>query len=270
MRLEHLGHGTAYSIFPLTNPPLDWSSGNWATYHQELTEEEEGLFAKDVDVSDYTVWLIFEGTSFPTSMADYKAVWVSPDVTNESLQTQLNSITSTLSSLTSPIVYNPTYSGTWFTSQAEMEREFSVAGVSNRTADYSGSDKTTLINEIIVQATNEAKAVLNQLFDDSDLATHPWIRRRTTLIGCYFLSIRLGNDSEYYTQYLDAIADFQDLIDGKYNLGIAVTGGCRASMINVSSDNRYPFTPMRVDTLTSTSESQGADFPKYYVPYYWM
>lgn len=263
-RLEHIGSASAYSIFPLTNPPIDWTSGNWNTYKLNLTQEEPGLHTTNVDEVTYPTWLVFQGTSFPSSMSDYKAVW------SYDSKSQLSRIEAAIAALTSPIVYSPSYSGTWFTSQAEMEREFSVAGVSNRTNDFSGGDVTTLMNEIIVQATYESKAVLNQLFEDVDLAAHPWVRRRSTLIACYLLSIRRGNDSEYYNQYLDAIADFQDLIDGRYNIGLAVTGGCRAAMINVATDNRLSFAPIRVDTVSSTSSTQGVNFPKYYTPYVWM
>ena len=267
-RLEFLGSGAAYSAFPLTNPPIDWTAPNWAIHSIPLLEEEEGLWAEDVDEDVSTTWLVFEGASLPSSMASYKAVWTVPN--NEDLQSQLAIIQSAVAALTSPIVYSPSYSGTWFTSQAEMERVVTVAGVANRVNDYTGGDVTTVMNEVIVEATNEAKAILNQLFDDVDLATHPWIRRRCTLIGCYFLSIRKGNDSEYYNQFLDALADFQDLVDGKYNLGLPIAGGVRAAMVNVSSDNRFPYTPIRADYLTSTSGMQGLNFVRFYAPFAWL
>ncbi len=266
-RLEHLGSGAAYSAFPLTNPPIDWTSPNWATYSIPLLEEEEGLWAEDVDETVSTTWLVFEGTTLPASMAAYKAVWTVPN--NEDLQSQLEIIQSAVAALTSPIVYSPSYSGMYFTSQAEMEREFSVTGVSNRVDDYSGGDVTTLMNEIIIQATSEVKAILNSIFDDEDLVTNVWVRRRATLIGCYFLSIRRGNPSEYYNQYLDAMADLQDARDGKVFLDIAISGQ-RALMVNVSTDNRYPFQPIRVDTVSSTSGTEGINFVRYYIPYSFM
>jgi len=158
-----------------------------------------------------------------------------------------------------------------FTSKAEMEREFSVAGVNNRLTDYLNPvDQEEVLDEIIDQATSEAKAILNQLFDDSDLSTKTWIRRRCTIIACYFLSIRKGNDSEYFSQYLDALADFQDLIDGRYSLDLPVAGGMRAAMVNIATDNRFSFAPIRADHISSTSGKQGLNFVRFYVPYVWF
>lgn len=160
----------------------------------------------------------------------------------------------------------------YFTTRTEMERLFSVGAVELRRDDFEGNDveKANVLQEIVVQATYEVKAILNSIFDDSDLAAHPWVRRRATIIGCYMLSIRRGNDAQYYNEYLDALADLQDLLEGKLYIGLPTSVGASASMVNVSTDNRFPFSPVRADPATSTDYLQGIKFPRYYTPYYWL
>ena len=157
-----------------------------------------------------------------------------------------------------------------FTTQEELERLFSSQAIEYRRDDFDVSDPEYLsvLEEIIDQATLEAKAILNKIFDDVDLNGNLWVRRRCTIIGCYLFSIRRGNDSQYFQEYLDALSDLEGLVEGEYYLGLPVSTP-RTAMFNVHTDNRFPVAPIRVDIYTSTSTS-GPRFFQWFRPYYWI
>lgn len=160
----------------------------------------------------------------------------------------------------------------YFTSKAELERLFSSLGIEYRRDDFADypSEYTKVLLEIISQATYEVKAILNKLFEDSDLFRSIWVRRRATIIGCYLFSIRRGNDSQYYNEYLDALADLNDLLEGKLYLEELPSGpGTRVGFYNISTDNRRPAHSVRVDSVTS-SDLLGVKFPQWYRPYLWF
>ena len=153
-----------------------------------------------------------------------------------------------------------------FTSREELERLFSVDAIDYRIDDAAEDS----LEEIVDQSTYEAKAILNKIFEDSDLSNNLWVRRRTTIIGCYLLSIRRGNDSQYAAEYYNALADMQDLVDGRLYLPDLPRGTAHVVVgINVNSDNRTPLTPMRVDWASATS-LQGVNFIQRYRPFMWL
>jgi len=160
----------------------------------------------------------------------------------------------------------------YFTSQTELERLFSTLGIEYRRDDFANysSEYTKVLFEIIAQATYEVKAILNKLYDDVDLSQSIWIRRRATIIGCYLFSIRRGNDSQYFNEYLDALEDFNNLLTGKLYLEELPSGAAtRVGFYNVATDNRHPAQSVRVDALSS-SDLIGVKFTQWYRPYLWL
>lgn len=161
---------------------------------------------------------------------------------------------------------------TTFTSEEEMKELFSVDGVDLRRADFaSTSDEyDNVLTRTINNATLEALAILGKTFDAVDLANNGWVRRRTTIIGCYLLSIRLGNPSQYTGQYFDALNDFQNLVDGNFYFEDLPRSNSLAMVaLNISSDNRTPLAPIRTDWLSAT-DTVGIKWFQLYMPFSWF
>jgi hypothetical protein len=166
-----------------------------------------------------------------------------------------------------------TVDSTYYTSLAEIQRLFSVDAVENRRDDYTAlePDYVDTMNEIIIRAHYEVKSIINKLFDDSVAKPHPWIRARATYIGAYLLSIRRGNDSQYFNEYLEALEDLTALVNGeRYLDDLPANVTSQAVFLNVSSDNRYPFTPMRIDPISATPDVSGVRFVQRYIPFSWL
>lgn len=160
-----------------------------------------------------------------------------------------------------------------YTSKEEMERLFSRDGIEYRSDDYNPTSESDFYNDVVEEKIEEAswevKAILNKKFDDASAHQNKWIRRRATIIACYLLSIRRGNDAQYFNEYLDAKFDLEEAVNGKVQLGIPSGRFVRPGMINVSSDNRFAYAPMRADFFTST-DLQGIKYWNYYRPYLWV
>jgi hypothetical protein len=155
-----------------------------------------------------------------------------------------------------------------FTSEEEMERLLSEDGALLHTDDV--SDNEEMLYEIIERATGRVKQVLNKSFDDVNLAQSPRVREIATIIGCYLLSIRRGNPSLYQEQYIEAMSDLEQIADGELYLSeLPRSGNTVAVFQNVSSDNRFPFSPIRVDAITST-RSVGGQFLNRMIPFLWL
>lgn len=155
-----------------------------------------------------------------------------------------------------------------FTSEEEMERLLSEDGTLLHTDDV--SDNEEMLYELAERATGRVKQVLNKSFDDVNLKNSPRIREIATIIGCYLLSIRRGNPSLYQEQYVEAMSDLEQIADGDLYLSeLPRSGNTLVVFQNVSSDNRFPFSPIRVDAITST-RSVGGQFLNRMIPFLWL
>ena len=132
------------------------------------------------------------------------------------------------------------------------------------------TDNDEIIYELIERATGRIKQVLNKSFDDVNLAQSPRIREIATIVGCYLLSIRRGNPSLYAEQYVEALADLEQIANGELYLSeLPRSGNTQVVFQNVSSDNRFPYSPIRVDAITS-SRTVSSQFLNRMVPFLWL
>jgi len=155
-----------------------------------------------------------------------------------------------------------------FTSEDEMLRLVSEDGTLLHTDDVADNDE--VIYEIAERATGRIKQVLNKSFDDINLTQSPRIREIATIIGCYLLSIRRGNPSLYAEQYVEALADLEQIANGELYLAeLPRSGNTLVVFQNVSSDNRFPFSPIRVDAITSNRTVSG-QFLNRMIPFLWL
>jgi hypothetical protein len=155
-----------------------------------------------------------------------------------------------------------------FTSEDEMNRLISEDGALLHTDDV--ADNEEVMYELCERATGRIKQVLNKSFDDINLKDSPRIREIATIIGCYLLSIRRGNPSLYAEQYIEALTDLDQIATGDLFLSeLPRSGNTLVVFQNVSSDNRFPFTPIRVDSITS-NRTVGGQFLSRMIPFLWL
>lgn len=155
-----------------------------------------------------------------------------------------------------------------FTSEDEIMRLISEDGTLLHTDDVADNDE--IIYELIERATGRIKQVLNKSFDDVNLAQSPRIREIATIVGCYLLSTRRGNPSLYAEQYVEALADLEQIANGElYISELPRSGNTLVVFQNVSSDNRFPYSPIRVDAITS-SRTVSSQFLNRMVPFLWL
>lgn len=155
-----------------------------------------------------------------------------------------------------------------FTSEDEMNRLISEDGTLLHTDDVADNDE--VLYEIAERATGRVKQQLNKGFDDVNLKDSPRIREITTIIGCYLLSIRRGNPSLYAEQYVEALADLEQIANGDLFLSeLPRSSNTLVVWQNVSSDNRFPFSPIRVDAITS-NRTVGNQFLNRMIPFLWL
>ncbi len=155
-----------------------------------------------------------------------------------------------------------------FTSEDEMNRLISEDGALLHTDDV--ADNEEVMYELCERATGRIKQVLNKSFDDINLKDSPRIREIATIIGCYLLSIRRGNPSLYAEQYIEALTDLDQIATGDSFLSeLPRSGNTLVVFQNVSSDNRFPFTPIRVDSITS-NRTVGGQFLSRMIPFLWL
>jgi hypothetical protein len=155
-----------------------------------------------------------------------------------------------------------------FTSSEEIKRLFSEDGLDMHTDDF--SDSSEIVKEFIQRATGRVKQELNKSFDDVDLQYSPRIREIATIIACYLISIRRGNPSLYSDQYMESMIDLERIANGDLYLSeLPRSGNTSVVYQNVSSDNRFPFTPIRVDSITS-SRTVGGQYISRNLPFLWL
>lgn len=155
-----------------------------------------------------------------------------------------------------------------YTTQGEIEDYISEEGVDLRLDDLDNvSDVMTTLCE---RATARVQSIMRKAYDDIDLAGSVWVRERATVIAVYLLSLRRGNPGLLRDQYEEAMTEMEMVVAGDLWIDLARSAETTVVMQNVSSDNRFPFTPIRVDPITSTKLTDGQFFRVISYPLAWL
>jgi hypothetical protein len=154
------------------------------------------------------------------------------------------------------------------TSEEEVITTYSDLGQEFASDDL--HDDKNMMTELCNRATGFVLQYLSKIFDAFYLARSPRIRHIATIVACYYLSIRRGNPSLYDEQYLEAIADLEAIASGELFLAeLPRSNSSPVIMQNVSTDNRFPFTPVKVDRI-SASKMTGKESVSRLSPFYWL
>ncbi len=90
---------------------------------------------------------------------------------------------------------------TLLTSREEIERVYSTIAVDIRLDDLSEDNATTMMDEIVEAATDTLTSYTLRYYNTLNLANSKWARRRATIIGCYYLSMRRANGTQFSLEF---------------------------------------------------------------------
>ncbi len=150
---------------------------------------------------------------------------------------------------------------TAYTSQAEIERIWSVQGAAVHVDDYLGDEtppnddatfQAAVWDEIIAEATDEVNFYLAKFYEPGPMALNRWVRTRATWIGCYLLSLRRGDPGYYQTLYDKAIAQLERVDETHPVPRLSYNQSFTPSMSNIRIDDRFRVAQQRVMSTIST------------------
>ena len=164
-----------------------------------------------------------------------------------------------------PTTYNPTLDTYTFTSRDEIERIYSRTGTTLRLDDLNEEDESDMMIELVNAATETVSSFTLKYYNPDKIYLSPWVRRRATIIACYYLSMRRANGNQFAHEYklvmeeLERfLSDKPPIIPGRDGLPVPV----RTSMIPTASayivDDRLRTRKLRVskDYTTKTYPGQ--------------
>lgn len=144
-----------------------------------------------------------------------------------------------------------------YTTADEIKRIFSTAAVELRVDDdedgYVNTTEDDVYTDIVYDATDVINLYLEQWYDPSDMAENSWIRRQATWIGCYLLSQRRGNPSQYNKRYEEVIAQLEKIQEGKLQVPrLPHRADFTPALSNYRIDDRNQVQKIRVQPNIST------------------
>lgn len=125
-----------------------------------------------------------------------------------------------------------------FTSSAEISRVYSTIGVELRLDDLEASDQTTMMDEIVDAATATVASYTLTYYDSATISTVSWVRRRATIIGCYYLSMRRANGTQFNAEYQRIMEELQQFLKYPHPM--------------IPGDDGYP-APVRTSNIPTAS-----------------
>src|SRR4051812_27151220 len=128
-----------------------------------------------------------------------------------------------------------------YTSRTEIERLFSTTGVDLRLDDGLDADaQTDLINEIVNWASETVQSYTLSHYDPTSLVNSAWTRRRATILGAYYLSMRRGNPPQFVNEAKRIIEELEGIQQHKLIIPDAIVRAADVPAIsNYIVDDRY-------------------------------
>lgn len=135
-----------------------------------------------------------------------------------------------------------------YTSQAELERVFSITAVNRRAdLDKDGIADPLVIDETANIATDEINLYCEPHYNASDMVNNLWIRRQATYIGCFHLSLLRGHPAQFKTYYEKIVQWLEKIREGSLQVPrLYKKSNMSPSVSNYVVDNRYRYTQERV------------------------
>jgi hypothetical protein len=145
------------------------------------------------------------------------------------------------------------------TSREEIERVYSTIGVTLRLDDLTTANATTMMDEIVAAATETLASYTLRYYSTIRLANSDWARRRATIIGCYYLSMRRANGTQFGLEYARVMEELEKFLTPypPFIPGIAVRTSSIPTISSYIVDDRNRTRKLRVSKEYSTKPYPG-------------
>ena len=153
-----------------------------------------------------------------------------------------------------------------YTSEAEIKRLASHAGVNLRVSDLTGSDVTSYWEELVADATDIINQYALGMYEAEDMADNRWVRNRATWIALAQLCRRRMNPvpDAVLSRYDEIIEELGAVLAGRIQIPrLGTRSDMLPSLSNLKVDDRYLSRKIRVNPNISTgttSSDQALDF----------
>jgi hypothetical protein len=151
-----------------------------------------------------------------------------------------------------------------FTSRAEIERIYSTIAVTLRLDDLNTEGESDMVDEVVDAATETVASYTLRYYNSTAIYNSPWVRRRATIIACYYLSMRRANGTQFTREYERIIEELEKFLTDKPPMIPGADGfpaPVRTSMIPTVSayivDDRNRYRKLRVKKDYSTKPYPG-------------
>lgn len=163
-----------------------------------------------------------------------------------------------------PEPINPLWDDYRLTSREEIARMYSTIGVTLRMDDLVTENESDMMLELVNAASETVASYTLKYYNTDKIVNSPWIRRRATIIACYYLSMRRANGTQFTREYQLVIEELERFLGPKPPIIPGQDGNpvpVRTSMIpTVSSyiiDDRLRYEKLRVRQQYSTKPYPG-------------
>ena len=166
-----------------------------------------------------------------------------------------------------------------YTSRPEIESCWSVLGVDTRLADDVSSGEFVnpteegYLEDCGFEATDVVNSYVLQRYTADQMNNNRWIRRQTSWIACYLLSIRRGNPAQFVAKYQEALIFLQGVAEGTRPLfdengtPVPVRSDLAPAHSNLVVDDRYTRRKIRVQDTSSSGGTHGQQDIDHRVPW---
>lgn len=96
-----------------------------------------------------------------------------------------------------------------FTSVAEINKLYSSVGMELRLDDLDTSDASDFMDDIVESATQTVASFTLRFYASDAIYLTQWVRRRATIIGAYYLSMRRANGTQFNAEYQRIMEELQ-------------------------------------------------------------
>lgn len=158
-----------------------------------------------------------------------------------------------------------------YTSRDEVERIYGDKGVTLNMADLKGSDIELYWTEVISEATDTINLYCVQFYDEIDLASSYWVRRKATWIAAYLHSQRRGNASLFVQRFQEVMEELMAIQQGLLQIpGLATRSDLTPALSNFTIDDRFYTNKIRVLPSISVGGTNSRQDLAYRWPYDWL
>jgi len=142
-----------------------------------------------------------------------------------------------------------------YTSQAEVESIYSVAGFDFTTDDRTGAPLTQTILEFVEDATDQINQYAGLRYLETDMVNSRWVRSRASWIAAYRFAQRRGNPAaaSLADRFEEIMQELRDVRSEDIDIPrLGTSGNFIPSISNYKIDDRFRERKVRVQTNISS------------------